>query len=226
MVRRVLVVDDEPDITRLLEVVLAREGFGVETARTGTEALARLRQQRPDLMILDVMLPDIDGLAVLRLVRADDPQLPILMLTARGSTADQVQGLRGGADDYVVKPFGTDVLMARVHALLRRQGGAPAPRLLRFGDLTLDTGTRRAQRGEREIDLTTTEFGLLRQFLEHPRQVLSKDTLMARIWDYDFAGNSNVLEVYVKRLRDKLEASGEPRLIHTLRGAGYVLREP
>ena len=154
-----------------------------------------------------------------------DEQLPVLLLTARDAPADQVQGLEQGADDYVVKPLTFEVLLARVRALLRRHE-TERPTVLRFGDLGLDTGTRRARRGEREIDLTSTEYDLLHQFMEHPRRVLPRDFLMERVWGYDFEGNTNVLEVYVKQLRQKLEAAGEPRLIHTLRGTGYVLREP
>jgi DNA-binding response OmpR family regulator len=157
-------------------------------------------------------------------MRAADPQLPILMLTARDTSADQIEGLQRGADDYVVKPFTFEVLLARVQALLRRRE-AERPPVLRFGDLSLDTGTRQALRGTRDITLTSTEFDILRQFLEHPRQVLSKEFLMDRVWGYDFGGNDNIVEVYVKQLRQKLEAEGEARVIHTLRGTGYVLKE-
>lgn len=223
--RRILVVDDDPALTSVLRRSLAYEGFAVDTASSGTEALALARVQAPDLVILDIMLPGLDGLEVLRRLRAADPQLPIVMLTARDAPTDQVQGLELGADDYVVKPFTFEVLLARVRALLRRRE-AERPPVLRFADLSLDTGTRRARRGEREIDLTATEYDLLAQFLQHPRRVLPKEFLMERVWGYDFGGNTNVLEVYVKQLRQKLEANGEPRLIHTLRGTGYVLREP
>lgn len=222
--RRILVVDDDPAVTSVLKRSLAYEGFVVDTASSGTEALALARTQTPDLVILDIMLPGMDGLEVLRRLRAADPHLPILMLTAKGSPLDQVQGLEEGADDYVVKPFTFEVLLARIRALLRRHE-AEHPPVLRFADLSLDTGTRRARRGDREIDLTTTEYNLLLQFLRHPRRVLPKEFLMERVWGYDFGGNTNVLEVYVKQLRQKLEANGEPRLIHTLRGTGYVLRE-
>lgn len=223
--RRILVVDDDPALTSVLRRSLAYEGFAVDTASSGTEALALARVQAPDLVILDIMLPGLDGLEVLRRLRAADPQLPIVMLTARDAPTDQVQGLELGADDYVVKPFTFEVLLARVRALLRRRE-AERPPVLRFADLSLDTGTRRARRGAREIDLTATEYDLLAQFLQHPRRVLPKEFLMERVWGYDFGGNTNVLEVYVKQLRQKLEANGEPRLIHTLRGTGYVLREP
>ncbi len=222
--QRVLVVDDDPSLTSVLKRGLAYEGFAVDTAASGEDALALARERLPDLVILDIMMPGLDGLEVLRRLRAADPRLPILMLTAKDAPADQVQGLTEGADDYVVKPFTFEVLVARIRALLRRKE-ADQPEVLRFRDLALDTGTRRARRGDREIDLTSTEYDLLYQFLQHPRRVLPKEFLMERVWGYDFGGNTNVLEVYVKQLRQKLEANGEPRLIHTLRGAGYVLRE-
>jgi two-component system, OmpR family, response regulator MprA len=171
------------------------------------------------------MLPGIDGVEVCRRLRAGDPQLAVLMLTAKDAPADQVVGLDAGADDYLVKPFTLEVLSARIRALLRRREPSEAE-LLRFADLLLDTGTRSARRGGREIALTTTEYDLLLQFLRHPRQVLEKEQLTEKVWGYDFGGNYNVLEVYVRYLRQKLEAAGESRIIHTLRGAGYVLREP
>ena len=222
--QRILVADDDPAVTSVLKRGLSYEGFAVDTARSGMEALAVARDRSPDLVVLDVMMPELDGLEVLQRLRGADEHLPILMLTARDSAVDQVAGLERGADDYVVKPFSFEVLTARIRALLRRCE-ADRPELLRFADLELDTGARRAQRGGRDIDLTTTEYNLLHQFLEHPRRVLPKEFLMDRVWGYDFGGNANVLEVYVKQLRQKLEAAGEPRLIHTLRGAGYVLRE-
>lgn len=222
--KRLLVVDDDQSVTKVLKRGLSYEGYAVEVANNGPEGLASVRDSGPDLVILDIMMPGMDGLEVLRRLRAADPTLPVLMLTAKDAPADQVQGLDRGADDYVVKPFTFDVLLARVRALLRRQE-AERPAVLRFADLSLDTGTHRARRGSREIDLTNTEYDLLRQFLLNPQRVLSKDLLMDRVWGYDFGGNPNVLEVYVKQLRQKLEATGEPRLIHTLRGAGYVLRE-
>ena len=222
--RRVLVVDDDPAVISVLRRGLAYEGFAVDTAASGEDALALARQRPPDLVVLDIMMPGLDGLEVLRRLRAADPRLPILMLTARDAPADQVKGLTEGADDYVVKPFTFEVLVARIRALLRRME-ADRPEVLRFQDLVLDSGTRRARRGDREIDLTSTEYDLLYQFLQHPRRVLPKEFLMQRVWGYDFGGNTNVLEVYVKQLRQKLEANGEPRLIHTLRGTGYVLRE-
>lgn len=222
--QRILVIDDDPAVTSLLKRGLSYERFDVDIAGGGEEGLAIARERYPDLVILDIMMPGMDGLEVLRRLRAADEQLPVLMLTARDASSDEVQGLREGADDYVTKPFTFDVLLARVHSLLRRQA-ADRPEVLRFGDLCLDTGTRQALRGEREISLTSTEYELLQQFMEHPRRVLPKDFLMDRVWGYDFGGNTNVLEVYVRQLRQKLEAEGEPRLIHTLRGTGYVLRE-
>jgi DNA-binding response OmpR family regulator len=222
---RILVVDDDPAITSLLRRGLTYEGFTVETASDGPEGLAAVRDRPPALVILDIMLPGLDGIAVLHRLRAADPRLPILLLTARDAPADQVQGLEQGADDYVVKPFTFEVLLARARALLRRGSADRAP-VLTYSDLRLDTDAHEASRGGRAIDLTTTEFTLLRQFMEHPRRVLSKDVLLDRVWGYDFGGNANVLEVYVRQLRQKLEAAGEPRLIHTLRGSGYVLREP
>lgn len=222
--QRILVIDDDPAVTGLLRRGLSYERFDVDTAPSGQEGLALARERYPDLVILDIMMPGMDGLEVLRRLRAADAQLPVIMLTARDTSADEIQGLEYGADDYVVKPFTFDVLLARVRALLRRHE-TERPDVLRFEDLCLDTGTRQARRQDREIDLTSTEYELLHQFLEHPRQVLPKDLLMERVWGYDFGGNTNVLEVYVKQLRQKLEAEGEPRLIHTLRGTGYVLRE-
>ena len=223
--QRILVIDDDVTLTSVLKRGLAYEGFIVDTATTGPQGLTIARDHPPDLVILDIMLPGIDGFEVLRRLRSADANLPVLMLTARDESADQVRGLDGGADDYVVKPFTFSVLAARVKALLRRHE-VDRPDVLHIENLTLDTGTRLARRGDREIALTATEFEVLRQFLLHPRRVLPKHFLMDRVWGYDLEGSSNVLEVYVKQLRQKLEAGGEPRLIHTFRGAGYVLREP
>lgn len=222
--QRILVIDDDPAVTSLLKRGLAYEGYAVDTAGTGEAGLAIARDRQPDLVILDIMMPGIDGWEALRRLRAADTHLPVLLLTARDAPADQVQGLETGADDYVIKPFAFEVLLARVHALLRRQTAEQAP-VLRFADLTLDTGARTVQRGRRTVPLTSLEFKLLQEFLNHPRQVLPKDLLLDRVWGYDFGGNMNVVEVYVKQLRQKLEAEGEQRLLHTVRGAGYVLRE-
>ena len=221
---RILVIDDDSTLTNVLKRGLAYEGFAVDVANSGPNGLSQARDHAPDLVILDLMLPGIDGFEVLRRLRAADDVFPVLMLTARDDSASQVQGLDGGADDYVVKPFTFEVLVARVKALLRRRE-LDHPVVMRFDDLALDTGTRRAQRGSRSVDLTSTEYEVLQQFLLHPRRVLAKHFLMERVWGYDVEGGSNVLEVYVKQLRQKLEANGEPRLIHTFRGAGYVLRE-
>ena len=220
----VLLVEDERDLCNLIKGHLEGEGYAVVQAFDGPTALALVEQYIPDLIILDWMLPGMDGLAVCRRVRQSH-LMPILMLTARSEEIDRVLGLEVGADDYVVKPFTFEVLSARVKALLRRSE-MDHPEVMRFEDLSLDTGTRRAQRGDRTIDLTATEYELLRQFMLHPRRVVEKHILMERVWGFDVEGSSNIVEVYVKQLRQKLEASGEPRLIHTFRGAGYVLREP
>lgn len=225
MSTRILVIDDDPSVTSLLKRGLSYEGYRVDAAATGRDGLDVARERPPDLVILDVMMPGIDGLEVCRRLRAADPSLPIIMLTARDGTGDQVRGLETGADDYVVKPFTFEVLLARIRALLRRSSPVGAE-VLRFADLVLDTGTRTARRGNREIDLTTTEYELLLQLMRHPRQVLPKERLVDMVWGYDFEGNYNILEVYVRYLRTKLEGGGEPRLIHTVRGAGYLLREP
>ena len=217
-------IDDDPAVTSLLKRGLSYEGYAVDIAASGEAGLAIARERPPDLVILDIMMPGLSGLEVLQRLHAADARLPVLLLTARDAPADQVQGLESGADDYVVKPFTFEVLLARVRALLRRREGERPPRL-RFSDLVLDTGTHTVRRGQREIALTSLEFKLLQEFLLHPRQVLSKEVLLDRVWGYDFGGNTNIVEVYVKQLRQKLEAQGEPRLLHTIRGAGYVLRE-
>jgi DNA-binding response OmpR family regulator len=222
--QHILVIDDDSGVTSVLKRGLAYEGYAVDMAASGVEGLALARERYPDLVILDIMMPGMNGLEVLRRLRSADAQLPILMLTARDAPSDQVEGLQTGADDYVVKPFTFEVLLARVQAQLRKLD-AQHPTVLHFSDLQLDMGTRRARRADRLIDLTSTEYDLLRQFLEHPRQVLPKGMLMERVWGYDFGGNDNIVEVYVKQLRQKLEAGGEARLIHTVRGTGYVLRE-
>lgn len=222
--QRLLVIDDDSSVTSLLKRGLAYEGYAVDTAASGEAGLAIARDRPPDMVILDIMMPGLDGLEVLRRLRAADPRLPVLLLTAKDSPADQVQGLEHGADDYVIKPFSFEVLLARVHALLRRQQ-AETPVELRFADVTLNLGSHEVWRAERNVPLTSLEFKLLHEFMQHPRQVLSKERLLDRVWGYDFGGNTNVVEVYVKQLRQKLEAQGEGRLLHTLRGAGYVLRE-
>lgn len=222
--QRILAIDDDPAITSLLKRGLSYEGFSVDVAGSGEAGLALGRQFPPDLVILDIMMPGLDGFEVLRRLRAGDPRLPVIFLTARDATSDQILGLESGADDYITKPFTFEILLARVHALLRRNQPETAP-LLRFTDLSLDKSSHLARRGERVLSLTSLEFKLLEEFLTYPRQVLSKEVLLDRVWGYDFGGNGNVVEVYVMQLRQKLEEQGEPRLIHTVRGAGYVLRE-
>lgn len=222
--QRILVIDDDPAVTSVLKRGLSYEGFATECAGTGTEGLARLRERPADLVILDLMMPGLDGLEVLQRIRAVDESLPVVLLTAKDTAPDQVRGLESGADDYVTKPFTFDVLLARVHALLRRQH-VEHPEVLRYAGVTLDAGTHVVRRGDRELCLTALEYKLLHEFLLHPRQVLSKDVLLDRVWGYDFGGNGNVVEVYVKQLRQKLETETEARLIHTIRGVGYVLRE-
>jgi two-component system, OmpR family, response regulator MprA len=224
----ILVVDDDPRLIGALRRTLAYEGYHVATATNGEDALSQARRRTHDLIILDRLLPDMDGLMVCRRLREEDQHSTILMLTARDTIADRVEGLEVGADDYLVKPFALEELLARVRVLLRRaQAQAAAePPVLRFEDLELDMASREAKRGPRAIQLSTKEFQLLSLFMRHPRQVLTRDTIMDQVWGYDYSGESNVLEVYVGYLRSKLEAGGEPRLIYTVRGAGYVLRAP
>ncbi|GIW09643.1 MAG: DNA-binding response regulator [Dehalococcoidia bacterium] len=223
MAARILVIDDDQKILNTVRRGLAYEGYQVDVAESGEEGLRKAREHEPDLVILDVMLPGIDGFEICRRLRAGG-DVPVLMLTARDEVSDRVRGLDLGADDYMVKPFAFEELIARVRALLRRREPSSA-NILRFADLTLDLATREVRRGERMIELTNREFELLSLFLRHPRQVLPRATILERVWDYDFGGDSNVLDVYIGYLRTKLEANGEPRLIHTVRGAGYVLRE-
>ena len=220
---RILVVDDDEKIRTALRRGLSYEGYHVTEAATGEEALDKARDQLPALVVLDVMLPGIDGLEVCRRLRAAGDDLAILMLTARDEVRDRVSGLEGGADDYLVKPFSFEELLARIHALLRRSAG-PAGEILRFADVVVDVDAREVRRGDRIVEFTTTEFNLLLLFMHHPRKVLTREVIMDRVWAYDFGGESNILEVYVRYLRSKLEAGGEPRIIHTLRGVGYVLK--
>jgi two-component system response regulator MprA len=222
----VLVVDDEPTLRDALERALRAEGYHVSTAADGGAALERMASDRPDLVVLDVLMPVMDGLEVARSLRAAGDRTPILVLTARDSVSDRVEGLDAGADDYLVKPFALDELLARIRALLRRSSTATGDRPLRFADLELDPVTRDVRRGDRAIELTRTEFLLLELFLLNPRRVLTREVIFDRVWGYDFGPSSNALEVYVGYLRRKTEAGGEPRLIHTVRGVGYVLREP
>ena len=220
---RILVVDDDEKIRTALRRGLAYEGYRVREAASGEEALEKARTELPAVVVLDIMLPGIDGLEVVRRLRSAGDDVAVLMLTARDEVGDRVLGLESGADDYLIKPFSFEELLARVHALLRRRLPA-AHEVLRFGDVQVDVDAREVRRGERSIEFTTTEFNLLTLFLRHPRKVLTRDIIMEHVWNYDFEGESNVLEVYVRYLRNKLEASGEPRLIHTVRGAGYVLK--
>jgi two-component system response regulator MprA len=226
---RILVVDDDRAVRESLRRSLAFNGYDVDVASDGSEALDRLRAQRPDALVLDVMMPRVGGLETCRRLRADGDDVPILVLTARDSIADRVAGLDAGADDYLAKPFDLEELLARLRALLRRtQHGDPAGPTddsLTFADLHLDPGTREVSRGERPIRLTRTEFALLELLMCYPRQVLGRDRILELVWGYDFPTTANSLEVYVGYLRRKTEAEGEPRLIHTVRGVGYALRE-
>ena len=224
MREHILVIEDDEGILQVLQRGLSYEGYSVETALDGRDGLARARLRPPTLVILDWMLPGLDGLEVCQRLRAAG-NVPILMLTAKDTVADRVEGLDAGADDYLVKPFEFDELLARIRALLRRAKPEGAPEVVAFADLKLDTGTHQVFRGEREIELTAKEFELLELFLRHPRQVLTRDVIYDRVWGYDFGGESNIIEVYVRYLRQKTEEAQEPRLIHTVRGVGYVLRE-
>jgi two-component system, OmpR family, response regulator MprA len=219
---RILVVDDDPAVRESLGRALRLDGYEVELANDGREALAKVREHVPDAIVLDVVMPHVDGIQVCRELRAAGYDTPILMLTARDGVSDRVSGLDGGADDYLVKPFALEELEARLRALLRRTASGD---VLAFEELSLDPATYDVQRGGRRVVLTRTEFELLRVLLEHPRQVLTRSQIFERVWGYDFGRSSNSLEVYVGYLRRKLEAGGEPRLIHTVRGVGYSLRE-
>lgn len=220
----VLIADDDRKIIDMLRRTLAYEGYHVVTAADGLEALSQAQAQRPDVVILDWLMPGLDGIEVARRIRQADPT-PILMLTARDTIEDRVQGLDNGADDYLVKPFAPAELLARVRALLRRTEGSSNERPLSYADLSLDPMTRETRRGSRNFNLSPKEFDLLAYLLRHPRQVLPRDRILQDVWGYDFGGDGNVLEVYIGYLRTKTEAGGEPRLIQTVRGVGYVLRE-
>lgn len=224
MDERILIIEDDEEILRVLKRVLSYEGYIVDTALTGKAGLTLADQQRPDLVVLDWMLPNMDGLEVCRELQKIGNQ-PILMLTAKDTTQDRVEGLDAGADDYVVKPFEIEELLARIRALLRRTA-ADRVKVLEFEDLKLESSTHKAIRGDRVIDLTKKEYDLLDLFLRHPRQVMTREVIFDRVWDYDFGGESNVLDVYIRYLRQKLEGEGETRLIYTVRGVGYVMREP
>ena len=222
----ILIVDDDRKITDMLRRTLAYEGYHVVTAADGHEALVAAQTQRPDLVVLDWLMPRLDGLEVAKRMRAAE-DTPILMLTARDAVEDRVTGLDGGADDYLVKPFTPAELLARIRALLRRTETAnnKKEKPLAYVNLHLDPATRETRRGDRQFSLTPREFDLLQHLMLHPRQVLLRDRILQAVWGYDFEGNGNVLEVYIGYLRAKTEAGGEPRLIHTVRGVGYVLRE-
>jgi len=224
MAERILLIEDEVGIADFLKRGLIYEGYRVDVAYDGQQGLDMARDTPPDMVILDWMLPGLDGLEVCKRLRAAS-DVPILMLTAKEDVSDREQGLDAGADDYLVKPFAFDELVARIRALFRRATPASHPEILRFADLTLDTGTHRAQRGDRFIDLTAKEYELLELFMRNPRRVLTREMIFDRVWGYDFGGESNIIEVYVRYLRQKTEENGEPRLVHTVRGVGYVLRE-
>ncbi|KJK34946.1 transcriptional regulator [Streptomyces variegatus] len=231
--QRILIVDDEPAVREALQRSLAFEGYGTEVAVDGADALDKAAAYRPDLVVLDIQMPRMDGLTAARRIRATGDTTPILMLTARDTVGDRVTGLDAGADDYLVKPFELDELFARIRALLRRSSYAagigvadPADEdALTFADLRMDLSTREVTRGGRQVELTRTEFTLLEMFLAHPRQVLTREQILKAVWGFDFEPSSNSLDVYVMYLRRKTEAGGEPRLVHTVRGVGYVLRQ-
>ncbi len=222
---RVLVVDDEPNITDLVGTALRYVGFEVATAATGREALERARAFRPELIVLDVMLPDLDGFEVTRRLRGEGLRIPVLFLTARDATEDKVTGLTLGGDDYVTKPFSLEELVARVRAVLRRTGVGETPARLVFADLELDEDTHEVFRAGEALPMTPTEFKLLRYLMVNARRVLSKAQILDHVWEYDFGGDANVVETYISYLRKKVDRV-EPRLIHTVRGVGYTLRLP
>jgi two-component system response regulator MprA len=221
----VLVVDDDQKLLKMVRRTLVYEGFQVFTATNGNEALAQLRATAPDLLILDWLMPELDGLELLTRLREADDNIPVLMLTARDAVEDRVKGLNRGADDYLVKPFAPAELLARLQALLRRARLASPEAPLTFLDLYLNPLTRATRRGERYFELTPKEFELFQLLMQHPRQVLTRNRILEEVWGYDFGGEDNILEVYIGYIRRKTEAGGEPRLIQTVRGVGYILRE-
>ncbi|MCD4526730.1 response regulator transcription factor [Nocardioides sp. cx-173] len=222
---RVLVVDDEVNLAELISMALRYEGWQVETAHTGTKAVSTAKEFRPDAVVLDIMLPDFDGLEVLRRLRSADADVPVLFLTARDAVEDRIAGLTAGGDDYVTKPFSLEEVVARLRALMRRAGAQQAKEspVLVVGDLELDEDSHEVRRAGEEISLTATEFELLRYLMRNPRRVLSKAQILDRVWNYDFGGQANVVELYISYLRKKIDAGREP-MIHTMRGAGYVLK--
>ncbi|GAB2994146.1 response regulator transcription factor [Streptomyces pseudoechinosporeus] len=230
-IQRILIVDDEPAVREALQRSLAFEGYDTEVAVDGADALEKATAYQPDLVVLDIQMPRMDGLTAARRMRGAGTTTPILMLTARDTVGDRVTGLDAGADDYLVKPFELDELFARIRALLRRSsyaasiaGATQDDEAMTFADLRMDLATREVTRGERQVELTRTEFTLLEMFMAHPRQVLTREQILKAVWGFDFEPSSNSLDVYVMYLRRKTEAGGEPRLVHTVRGVGYVLR--
>jgi two-component system response regulator MprA len=222
---RVLVVDDDRKLLKMLSRTLQYEGFDVATAADGQEALQQVEARQPDVIVLDWLMPGLDGIGVIDRLRAARDDTMILMLTARDAIENRVEGLESGADDYLVKPFAPVELLARIRALLRRSAAADEEQPLKYVDLALDPTTRETRRGDRRFELTPTEFDLLHYLMRHPRQVLQRAQILEEVWGYDFGGDDNVLEVYIGYLRRKTEQAGEPRLIQTVRGVGYVLRE-
>ncbi|QIM22145.1 response regulator transcription factor [Phycicoccus sp. HDW14] len=222
---RVLVVDDEPNLTELLSMALRYEGWEVRSAASGMQAVRAAKDFGPDAVVLDMMLPDFDGMEVLRRMRADDPNVPVLFLTAKDAVEDRVAGLTAGGDDYVTKPFSLEEVVARLRALMRRTAVAAdeSDSMLVVGDLTMDEDSHEVTRGGSEIQLTATEFELLRYLMRNPRRVLSKAQILDRVWNYDFGGQANVVELYISYLRKKIDAGRTP-MIHTMRGVGYVLK--
>jgi len=221
----VLIVDDDPKLLKMLQRTLIYENLNVIIAINGLEALPLVQSQQPDLIIADWMMPKMDGLTFIQRLREENNQTMILMLTARDAVENRVEGLESGADDYLVKPFAPAELVARVHAMLRRVAAKPENQTASYAEIFLDPTTREARRGDMELSLTVTEFNLLHMLLRHPRQVLERRQILNEVWGYDFFGDDNVLEIYIGYLRKKLEAEGDPRLIQTVRGIGYVLRE-
>ena len=222
---RVLAVDDEPSLTELLSMAMRYEGWNPSTAASGSEAVRVAREVHPDAVVLDLMLPDFDGLEVMRRIRAEQPEIPVIFLTAKDAVSDRINGLTAGGDDYVTKPFSVEEVMARLRALLRRSGAASkrSESELIVGDLVLDEDSHEVTRGGDEIHLTATEFELLRYLMRNPKRVLSKAQILDRVWNYDFGGQANVVELYISYLRKKIDAGRAP-MIHTMRGAGYVLK--
>ncbi|MBE6478170.1 MAG: response regulator transcription factor [Propionibacteriaceae bacterium] len=222
---RVLAVDDEPSLTELLSMAMRYEGWDPSTAASGSEAVRVARDVHPDAVVLDMMLPDFDGLEVMRRIRAEQPEVPVIFLTAKDAVNDRINGLTAGGDDYVTKPFSVEEVMARLRALLRRSGAASkrSESELIVGDLVLDEDSHEVTRGGEEIHLTATEFELLRYLMRNPKRVLSKAQILDRVWNYDFGGQANVVELYISYLRKKIDAGRAP-MIHTMRGAGYVLK--